>query len=181
MKKKSIKTDSKYGRGAHRMRNHFQKYAKKCIELDIPAPFAAEVTRHASVRLKVTVLHNSICAHFSVQSRSVELIVVCEGCGAEMKGGALATMNRRNKNALMSPDESLRQDSQTFSKQSAFSTSGTSFRGTPTISDRKVEKISSSARRRNFTSKLQRLLASQTPTRKESNLQGFLEAFKINT
>lgn len=51
-----METTTKCGRYAYRVAHHFQKYAKKCIELGIPAPFAAEMTRNASESLKVTIL-----------------------------------------------------------------------------------------------------------------------------
>lgn len=53
-----METSGKRGKYTFRMVHHFQKYAKKCIELGIPAPFAAEMTRNASESLKVTVLHH---------------------------------------------------------------------------------------------------------------------------
>lgn len=51
-------TVDEYGRHGYRIVHHLQKYAKKCVELGIPAPFAAEMTRSASQSLKVTLLRH---------------------------------------------------------------------------------------------------------------------------
>lgn len=51
-----LETDTKYEQYTYRTIRYCQKYAKKCIKLGIPAPFAAEMTRNASQTLKVTIL-----------------------------------------------------------------------------------------------------------------------------
>ncbi|CAG9537375.1 unnamed protein product [Cercopithifilaria johnstoni] len=206
-----MKTTGKCGRYAYRAVHHFKKYAEKCIELGIPVPFAAEMTRNASQLLKDLGLEakTKLCHCFrcnldltstktvsfrlSVRKRRMKknkwkgyrrpthLIAVCKGCGAEMKGGALATVDYEKQGMQTSFDQRLRRESRGFSGQSTFSTPETSLPRTPISSQIAEKKISSSARRRKMASKLQLLLSSQTPTRKDTSLQGFLEAFKINT
>ncbi|MCP9263242.1 hypothetical protein DINM_006579 [Dirofilaria immitis] len=105
------------------------------------------------------------------KKKPIQLIAVCKGCGAEMKAGTLVTVEYKKQRMQMSSDQILRRESQKFSGQSAFSSPFTEI----------VEKkISSSSRRRKLASKLQCILASQTPTRKETSLQDFLEVFKVN-
>ncbi|KAK6113235.1 hypothetical protein QQG55_50835 [Brugia pahangi] len=209
-----METATKSGQHVYRMVHHFQKYAKKCIELGIPAPFAAELTRNASQALKDSGFEDKkkLCHCFrcnldltstktvsfrlSVHKRKVkkskwrkykrsQLIVVCKGCGAEMKGGAfherltIKECERRDINTSF--DQSLREESRRSSVQSAFSTPRTSFRETPISRHVMERKISSSGRRRKLASKLQRVLASQTPIRRGTSLQDFLEVFKTNT
>uniref|UniRef100_A0A0R3RX83 Uncharacterized protein n=1 Tax=Elaeophora elaphi TaxID=1147741 RepID=A0A0R3RX83_9BILA len=205
-------TVGKSGRLAYRMVRHFRKYAQKCIELGIPAPFAAEMTRNASELLKDLGLEEKtkVCHCFRCNleltstktvsfrlsaskrkmkkkckwkryKRPAQLIAVCKGCGAEMKGGALAIRHYERESIEVSFDQSSRRESCGFSERSAFSTPGTSLPETPISNQITGKKISSSARRRKTASKLQRLLSSQTPIRKDTSLQGFLEAFKINT
>ncbi|VBB33109.1 unnamed protein product [Acanthocheilonema viteae] len=98
-----------------------------------------------------------------------------------MKGGALAVVDCKKQAMETSSDQSLKRESRRFSGQFAFSTPKTSSRQTPVSSQIAEKKISSSARRRKMASKLQLLLSSQTPIRKDTSLQAFLEAFKINT
>ncbi|VDK77005.1 unnamed protein product [Litomosoides sigmodontis] len=212
MKKRKdvMKTDDKCGLHAYRIVHHFQKYAKKCVELNIPAPFAAEMTRSAAQSLrdmgfeeKAKLCHcfrcnldltstKTVSFRLSVPKRKVKkpkskgnrrpyLIAVCKGCGAEMKGGALATVDYENQGAQTSSSQNSKRLSLGFSGQSSFSSLGTSLPRTPISSQIAEEKISSSARRRKKASKLQLLLSSQTPARSDSNLQDFLETFKINT
>ncbi|VDK62926.1 unnamed protein product [Onchocerca ochengi] len=188
-----FETDTKYEQYTYRTIRYCQKYAKKCIKLGIPAPFAAEMTRNASQTLKNLGLKDKkeLCHCFRCnldltstktvsfrlsvpkkkvkkskwkrQRRPAQLIAVCKGCGAEMKGGILATLEYEKQRMRISSDQILR-------------------RGTGRSSKQIVEKkISSSGRRRKSTSKLQRILASQTPIRKEPSLQDFLEIFKIST
>ncbi|VDM11570.1 unnamed protein product [Wuchereria bancrofti] len=210
-----MEATTRSGQHAYRMVNHFQKYAKKCIELGIPAPFAAEMTRNASLASKELGLEDKkqLCHCFrcnldltstktvsfrlSVHKRKAkkskwkkykrrsQLIVVCKGCGAEMKGGAfherLSIKECEKRDMHESFDQSLKRESRRSSVQSAFSTPRTSLRETPISSHVMERKISSSGRRRKQASKLQRILASQTPIRRETSLQDFLEAFKTNT
>ncbi|EFO27421.2 hypothetical protein LOAG_01057 [Loa loa] len=205
-----METATKCGRHAFRMVRHFHKYAKKCIEVGIPAPFAAEMTRNASQSLEDLGFEGrkKLCYCFrcnldltstktvsfrlSVPKRKVkknkwkrykrpiQLIAVCKGCGAEMKGGALATVEYKMRCMQTFFDQSLKRESRRFPVHSAFSSPGTSFQETPTSTQVMERKISSSGRRRKLTSKLQRILNSQTPVRRTTSLQGFLEAFKIS-
>uniref|UniRef100_A0A2K6VUW7 Uncharacterized protein n=1 Tax=Onchocerca volvulus TaxID=6282 RepID=A0A2K6VUW7_ONCVO len=206
-----LETDTKYEQYTYRTIRYCQKYAKKCIKLGIPAPFAAEMTRNASQTLKNLGLKDKkeLCHCFRCnldltstktvsfrlsvpkkkvkkskwkrQRRPAQLIAVCKGCGAEMKGGILATLEYEKQRMRMSSDQILRRGTGRSSKQSAFSTPNISFRETPISNEIVEKKISSSGRRRKSTSKLQRILASQTPIRKEPSLQDFLEIFKIST
>ncbi|VDP13716.1 unnamed protein product [Onchocerca flexuosa] len=98
-----------------------------------------------------------------------------------MKGGILTALEYEKQRMRISSDQILEQGTGRSSKQSAFSTPNTSFRETPISTEVVEKKISSSGRRRKSTSKLQRILANQTPIRKEPNLQDFLETFKIST
>ncbi|VDO45647.1 unnamed protein product [Onchocerca flexuosa] len=53
-----METDTKNEQYTYRTIHYCQKYAKKCIKLGIPAPFAAEMTRNASQSLKNMGLKN---------------------------------------------------------------------------------------------------------------------------
>ncbi|VBB27573.1 unnamed protein product [Acanthocheilonema viteae] len=165
MKRRSdiMETADKCGQFAYRMMHHFQKYAKKCIELGIPAPFAAEMTRNASQSLKdlgiekkANLCHCFRCNLELTSTKTVSfrlsvpkikmkknkwrghkrptLIVVCKGCGAEMKGGALAVVDCKKQAMETSSDQSLKRESRRFSGQFAFSTPKTSSRQTPVSS-----------------------------------------------
>ncbi|VDN94323.1 unnamed protein product [Brugia pahangi] len=75
----------------------FPELCKNCIEVDIPAPFAAEMTSNASQALEDSGFEEEamlLLSIMSVHKRKLkkasgkDIKVVCKGCGAEMKSGA---------------------------------------------------------------------------------------------
>lgn len=63
--------------------------------------------------------------------RPVQLIAVCKGCGAEMKGGALANDEYKKRGMQNSPDQTSTPGSRRFSGHSAFLSPAISSPGTP--------------------------------------------------
>ncbi|VDM97314.1 unnamed protein product [Thelazia callipaeda] len=189
---------SKKAQAACRTVNHLRDYANKCIELGVPVPFAAEITRDAkniaetvklkekedrprchrcdlefsgvkTVLLKLSDLQKKAKKKGTkVQDRPVQLLVICKGCGAKMVGGMLPSLDTEKRQI---EDECPK----------TFSAIPVQLNSSQQSLIHCSPKISSSARRRKPASKLQQILSAQTSTSNNSSLENFLETFKINT